>query len=136
MPKPSTARPDAAVTSVNVPFLLFLYRAGSDLRPRGAQSFELTRKMSSQPSPSASMNAQPDPIVSGSHFLPALPALCVNLIPADAVTSLKVTCANAGHKNMQRQAEDSRIMGVGLTRDRESAGARCCLPDSASAVSP
>src|SRR5271165_363889 len=42
------------------------------------------------------MNAQPVPIVSGSHFFPVAPLLCTKLIPACLVMSLKVTCAAAG----------------------------------------
>ena len=47
--------------------------------------------MSGQPSPSASRNAQPDPIVSGRYFFPALPLLWVNRMPAAAVTSVNFT---------------------------------------------
>src|SRR5215469_2692747 len=39
------------------------------------------------------MKAQPAPIVSGSHFLPAAPLLWTKLRPACRVMSLKVTCA-------------------------------------------
>src|SRR5262245_25476434 len=46
--------------------------------------------MSSQPSPSTSMNAPPEPRVSGRNFLPARPLLCVNLMPAVADMSVKV----------------------------------------------
>src|SRR6185369_4267789 len=53
------------------------------------RSLPLTSKMSSQPSPSTSRKAQPEPIVSGSQRLPVRPALWVNLRPAWAVTSVK-----------------------------------------------
>src|SRR5689334_19935872 len=51
---------------------------------------------SSQPSPSASKNAQPDPIVSGSHFFPDRPALCEKRIPAAAVISVNRSGSGAG----------------------------------------
>src|SRR5438067_8938891 len=51
---------------------------------------------SSQPSPSASKNAQPAPIASGSHFFPDRPALCEKWIPATAVTSVNRTGSVAG----------------------------------------
>src|SRR5947207_1392844 len=54
------------------------------------------RRMSSQPSPSASKKAQPAPMVSGSHFLPVRPALWVKRMPAAAVTSVKRTDSAEG----------------------------------------
>ncbi len=73
--------------------------------------------MSGQPSPSASKNAQPEPIVSGSHFFPALPLLCVNLMPAAAVTSVKRI---AGGRVRGRAASDG-------ARLRVSASAGCFI---------
>src|SRR4051812_17701008 len=46
-------------------------------------------RMSGRPSPSASNAATPEPMVSGSHFLPVRPALWVKWIPDAAVTSAK-----------------------------------------------
>ena len=46
--------------------------------------------MSSHPSPSKSRKAAPEPSVSGSHFFPVRPLLCVNVIPAARVTSVNV----------------------------------------------
>ena len=76
MPYISTSRPLPAVMLVNLPAPLFRYSALSDRLPaRGVQSRPFTRNTSSQPSPSTSKNAAPDPIVSGSHFLPSLAAV-------------------------------------------------------------
>src|SRR3984893_14356024 len=41
------------------------------------------------------MNAQPGPMVSGSHFFPKAPLLWVKWMPAWAVMSRNVTCAGA-----------------------------------------
>src|SRR5262245_54987986 len=51
--------------------------------------------MSDQPSPSASKNTPPAPSVSGRYFFPNAPLLCVNVIPAAAVTSVNVTVGAA-----------------------------------------
>src|SRR5690349_3426694 len=50
-----------------------------------------TRTMSSKPSLSKSMNAQPPPVVSGIHFLPNVPLKWRKVMPARSVTS--VNCA-------------------------------------------
>ena len=51
--------------------------------------------MSCRPSPSASKNATPEPIVSGRYFLPTAPLLCLKRRPAAAVTSVNCTAAGA-----------------------------------------
>src|SRR5688572_20043301 len=96
MPYISTPRPEVVVTSENVPLALFRYSAcrarGPDVVLPRAESrghaFELISRMSSHPSPSASANAPPEPIVSGRYFLPAAPLEWRNLMPAAAVTSV------------------------------------------------
>src|SRR3954454_22170582 len=74
--------------------------------------FPLTRRMSSQPSPSMSRKAQPAPIVSVSHFLPVRPALWVNLMPAVAVTSVKRTGSVGGGDAAHRSARALNIVIV------------------------
>src|SRR5208337_4409212 len=44
------------------------------------------------------MNAQPGPMVSGSHFFPKAPLLWVKWMPARAVMSRKVMCSCADAK--------------------------------------
>ena len=51
------------------------------LRPRGVQSLPLTRRISSQPSPSASKKAAPEPSVSGRYFFPDFPGVVDKLDP-------------------------------------------------------
>src|SRR5690349_15876240 len=72
--------------------------------------------MSSPPSPSASKNAQPEPIVSGSHFLPARPELWVNLMPAAAVTSVNRMGSSAAGSREIATAADKRIGNVVVNR--------------------
>src|SRR5579859_589398 len=96
MPYISTSSPLPTVMLVNVPFLLLWYRALRDFRPRGVQSLLLIRRMSGQPSPSASKKAAPAPKVSGRNFLPARPLLWVNLIPAALVMSVNFTSLEVG----------------------------------------
>ena len=57
--------------------------------PAAVKSLLLISRISAQPSPSKSKKAQPEPIVSGSYFLPGAPAVVTNWIPAAAVTSVK-----------------------------------------------
>jgi hypothetical protein len=106
--------------SANFPVPLLRYSALSDLRPRGVQSRLLTSKMSSQPSPSASKKAAPDPSVSGSHFFPARPLLCVNVMPEIAVTSVKVMppgCATTTPIDRQTAANTAtNRMNIPVTR--------------------
>src|SRR5215471_20406394 len=55
------------------------------------------------------MKAQPGPIVSGSHFLPKAPLLCVKWMPVCVVMSLKWICAeladtkNTNHRDTETQ---------------------------------
>ena len=113
IPYISTSSPLPAVTLVNVPFLLLRYRAWSERRPLGCQSLLLTSRMSGQPSPSASKNAQPEPTVSGRYFLPARPVLWTKVIPAAAVTSVNwMELDGAAETATPRQEEQQQQLGV------------------------
>jgi hypothetical protein len=62
-------------------------------------------------------------MVSGRYFFPALPLLCVNLMPAAAVTSTNFTA-------LRRQRGDEECCEFHLIvtlRGRGSSGVRCCL---------
>src|SRR5258707_15518631 len=96
MPYVCTSRPLPLVTLVKVPLWLLWYRAGSEVRPFESQSGLLISRMSSQPSPSASKRATPEPSDSGRYFFPDLPLLWVNFTPEAPVMSVKVTPFRAG----------------------------------------
>src|SRR5258705_5306356 len=96
MPYVCTSRPLPLVTLVKVPLWLLWYRAGSEVRPFESQSRLLISRMSSQPSPSASKRATPEPSDSGRYFFPDLPLLWVNFTPEAPVMSVKVTPFGAG----------------------------------------
>ena len=66
---------------VNVPLRLLRYSARQRSAAARRPVLAVDSRMSGQPSPSTSKNAQPEPIVSGRHFFPARPLLCVNLMP-------------------------------------------------------
>src|SRR5208283_58225 len=101
------------------------------------------------------MNAQPAPMVSGSHFFPAAPLLCTKLMPACLVISRNVTCAadveaRTAHRSSKKKKDlcmafmGSVICPALLSRAarlplqvslpaqaeakhvRESVGVRCC----------
>ena len=154
----AAARGDVGECSV---VIVAIERAVSDLRPRGVQSLLLISRMSGQPSPSASKKAAPEPRVSGRYFLPALPLLCVNWMPACCGYVGEMNrCARAmwpvasaaaykefQHKTPRQQCDRDRHRSVSHRpcrapaselrfHGRESAAARCCLPDSACGASP
>src|SRR5688572_22182946 len=115
-------RPDRAVTSEKVPFRLLRYSAWSDaVAGRPGQFRELINSASCHPSPSASKNAAPDPIVSGRYFLPNAPLLWRNRMPAAEVTSVNVGRAEAavGAAVCLRAVSDTRH-----TTDRAARQAR------------
>src|SRR5688572_16936767 len=87
-----TPRPERAVILVNVPSRLLRYSACSDALDAGrpGQFRELISSASCHPSPSASKNAAPEPIVSGKYFRPNAPLLCRKRMPAAEVTSVNV----------------------------------------------
>src|SRR5216684_747884 len=72
--------------------------------------------MSSQPSPSASKNATPDPMVSGSHFFPVRPELWTKRMPAAAVTSVNLTGSLGGGTGINNAAPDNRVTNVIVNR--------------------
>src|SRR5687768_13776637 len=143
-----TPRPDGAVISENVPFRLLRYSAWRDVLDAGrpGQFRELISSASCHPSPSASKNAAPEPIVSGKYFRPNAPLLCRKRMPAAEVTSVNVgndataagaTC-RAAASDMKHSAYAAaihatcRITGppVRGRRARVSTGARCCRADA------
>src|SRR6516225_1511262 len=105
------------------------------------------------------MNAQPAPMVSGSHFFPAAALLCTKLMPACLLISRNVTCADPVETSAvdTRMKKNDRCMTLmelvicppssplaslpplptasldqaGPTRARESAGVRYCPRDAA-----
>src|SRR5689334_5193854 len=71
--------------------------------------------MSGQPSPSASKKAAPEPNVSGRYFFPARPELCTNLMPACAVTSVKVG-EGRDAENSKDSPNEAKIVAHALLR--------------------
>src|SRR4051812_69625 len=80
------------------------------------RSLPLTSRISSQPSPSTSRKAQPDPIVSGSQRLPVRPALCVNLSPAVAVISVNRTASVPAGQRSQDPLRNAALRIVIVNR--------------------
>src|SRR6266851_8249415 len=87
------------------------------------------------------MNAQPGPMVSGSHFFPKAPLLWVKWMPAWAVMSRKVTCAgariaaagrksNPNHRDTeaQRNGDKTFFLKVCITFGPREFGFRLLLP--------
>src|SRR5437870_447702 len=85
--------------------------------------------MSSQPSPSASNRATPEPMVSGRYFLPARPLLWVKRTPEALVTSVNFT-AGAGGAALGGGAAAIRARAA---RERAD-GVKRCFKDSISWV--
>ena len=107
---------------------IVLIQRGKRLRPRGVKSLLLSSRMSGQPSPSASKNAAPEPIVSGRYFFPARPLLWVKLMPAADVTSVNVNSRACRTTNRQERKRMQSHRSVTRFRDRGSSGAHCYLP--------
>src|SRR5262249_6739048 len=81
--------------------------------------------MSSQPSPSASKKAHPEPSVSGRNFFPARPLLCVHLIPAAAVTSVNFTGVGAATSQAPSSARPPAIrLTAGLRNNGGAPGGK------------
>src|SRR5262245_44444328 len=125
----STPSPDAAVMSVNVPLRLLRYNAWRDSDAgRPGQLLELMNRMSGQPSPSASKNATPEPIVSGKYFFPNAPLLCLKRMPANDVTLVNVGPPDAPPTSVTAaQAATTRtVCLISFRGARGSPAARCC----------